>query len=362
MEQHEVATVAQLTAFDEIIDVRSPGEYAEDHIPGANNCPVLDDNERARVGTIYKQVSSFEAKRVGAALVARNIANHIETRFAERPRHWHPLIYCWRGGGRSDAMCEILRRIGWRVGRLDGGYRAYRRVVVNELAVLPARLRFIAICGRTGAGKSRVLHALARLGAQTLDLEALACHRGSVLGDIPGTPQPSQKMFESALWDALRGLDSSHPVFVESESRKVGNVQVPSRLITTIRQGACVRLDAPIDVRVELLMREYDHFLRDTARLRDRLLALRTHYGAGTLDAWLGQAARGDHEALVRELLYRHYDPAYDRSIHRNFAGIDSAPTVVLESALHAASDAAAKRILAALTDSSSPARPLVHP
>jgi tRNA 2-selenouridine synthase len=358
VEQYEAATVAQLTAFDEIIDVRSPGEYADDRIPGAINCPVLDDDERARVGTIYKQVSPFEAKRVGAAIVARNIAAHIERRFFDRPRHWHPLIYCWRGGSRSDAMCHVLRRVGWRAGRLDGGYRAYRRAVVDALASLPDRWRFIAICGRTGCGKSRVLGALQRFGAQVLDLEAIAHHRGSVLGEIPGLAQPSQRMFESVLWDAMQKLDPLRPVFVEAESRKVGNVQVPPALIAAIRQGACINLEAPEDVRVEILMQEYEHFLYDADVLRERLLALRTHSSDTTLNTWIDRAAKGEHRALVADLLTQHYDPAYDRSIHRNFARIDAAPTIVVGSAHRDASDDAARRILAAMPESTASQAP----
>lgn len=347
VERSKDVTVAQVDEFDEVIDVRSPAEFADDHVPGAINCAVLDDEERARVGTIYKQASPFEARRVGAALVARNIAHHLETTLHDRPRDWRPLVYCWRGGGRSDAMCEILHRVGWKVHRLAGGYRAYRRSVLDELEQIPGRLRFEVLCGRTGTAKSRVLRALADLGEQVLDLEALACHRGSVLGELPGIPQPSQKYFESLLHTALRAMDPSRPVFVEAESRKVGNVQVPAALIGAIRASNCIVIDAGIEVRRTLLLEEYRHFLADTAALERRLQALTAHYGAPRIEAWIAEAAAGRHAALVEELLRAHYDPSYDRSIERNFPTIGHAPVLRLE----AADEAAILRLAQAAVD-----------
>lgn len=313
------ATVAQLPEFDEVIDVRSPSEFTLDHIPGAINLPVLDDRERARVGTLYKQVSTFEARRLGAALVARNIAHHLDCSLADRPRDWHPLVYCWRGGGRSDAMCDVLRRVGWRAARLDGGYRAYRRVVLDELERLPSRFRFVAICGRTGSGKSLLLRAIAAQAGQALDLEHLACHRGSVLGELPDRGQPSQRLFESNLWENLSRLDPKRAVFVESESRKIGNVQIPETLIRAIREADCVRLDASLAHRVALLELEYQHLLHDPTTLCERLRALCAHHGRAAVEHWQSLLWAGQVSLLVEELLREHYDPAYDRSIGRNF-------------------------------------------
>jgi tRNA 2-selenouridine synthase len=330
VEPNKVVTVAQLDAFDEVIDVRSPAEFADDHVPGAISCPVLDDEERARVGTLYKQDSPFAARRVGAALVARNIAHHLETVFHDRPRQWRPLVYCWRGGGRSDAMCEIMRRVGWHAAKLDGGYRAYRREVIEALEALPGQIDFVAICGRTGSGKSGALRALGELGEQVLDLERLACHRGSVLGELPGVAQPSQKYFESLLRSTLRAFDPQRPVFVESESRKVGNVQVPAALIARIRASRCVVIEAGIEVRTALLLDEYRHFLLDNAALSARLNALAVHYGNACVERWTTEAGAGRHEVMVQDLLRTHYDPSYDRSIQRNFPGIGSAPVVRL--------------------------------
>jgi len=347
VERNTDVTVAQLADFDEVIDVRSPGEYALDHVPRARNMPVLDDTERALVGTLHKQVSPFEARRTGAALAARNIARILETELRDRPAGWRPLVYCWRGGGRSDALCEVLRRVGWRAGRLRGGYRAYREAVRADLAALPGRFRLRVLCGRTGSGKSQVLQDLAQLGAQVIDLEQLAQHRGSVLGELPGAPQPPQKLFESRLWALLHSLDARRPVYVEAESRKVGNVQVPAALIEAMRASHCVRIDAPMPVRVALLLEEYAHFTSAPERLRERLNALTVHYGHAILAEWSALAQSGRFPELVQALLETHYDPAYDRSIARNFAHAPAAPAHRLEAATAAAVRATAAAVLA---------------
>ncbi|HRD93770.1 MAG TPA: tRNA 2-selenouridine(34) synthase MnmH, partial [Accumulibacter sp.] len=256
----DIATVERISdfdSFDEIIDVRSPAEFAEDHIPGSVNCPVLDNQQRIEIGTLYKQVSAFEAKKLGAAHVAENIARHLRARFLDRPKSWRPLIVCWRGGQRSGSMNHVFRRVGWDAQQLEGGYKAYRRLVVESLAELPRQFRLKVICGATGSAKSRILQSIGRLGEQVLDLEELACHKGSVLGVLPDSPQPSQKMFESHLLTALRALDPLRPVFVEAESRKIGSLQVPAALIETMRAGECFNIEASFAARVDFLLRDY---------------------------------------------------------------------------------------------------------
>jgi tRNA 2-selenouridine synthase len=323
-------SLADLAAFDEILDARSPSEFDEDHLPHALNAPVLDDGERALVGTIYKQQGAFEAKRVGAPMASRNIARHIEERFADRPRSWRPLVYCWRGGGRSGALAHVLRQVGWDAQRLDGGYKAFRRQVVADLDELPSRFRYRVICGATGSGKSRLLEALAGAGAQVLDLEVLAAHRGSVLGELPHAPQPSQKSFETSLWSTLSGFDRERPVFVESESKKVGDLRVPDTLITRMRDSECVRLEADTATRVRLLMEDYAHFVRDPQALAAKLDLLRNLHGAERIDGWKALAARGDWDALVADLLESHYDPAYRRSLFRNYRDAQQAEAVTV--------------------------------
>ena len=319
--RHSVAAdEANLTAFDAVIDVRSPAEFAEDHVPGALSCPVLDDEERARTGTLYKQVSPFTARKLGAALVARNIARHVETAFADKDRGWRPLVYCWRGGKRSGAMAHVLREIGWDASTLEGGYKAYRRHVVERLATRPATLTLRVIHGATGCGKSRLLRALREAGAQVLDLEDLAAHRGSVLGDLPERPQPSQKWFESLLLKELAALDPAKPVYVEGESRKIGQLQVPEALMQAMRASACVRLEADVATRVALLMDEYRHFFSERRALDAQLDCLAGLHGKAVVETWKALAARGAWETLVARLLEEHYDPAYRRSSERNFA------------------------------------------
>lgn len=327
-----VAGLGEMDQFDEIIDARSPSEYAEDHIPGAVNLPVLDDAERARVGTLYAQESAFQAKMIGAALVSRNIADHLETHFVDKPKGYRPLVYCWRGGSRSGALTTVLRSIGWNAAQLDGGHKAYRRAVIADLADLPLRLRFVVISGPTGVGKSRFLRAMGEVGGQVLDLEELAAHMGSVLGAYPDRPQPSQKYFESLVWQALRRFDPERPVYVESESKKIGNLHTPEILLQCMREASCIRITADIPVRVALLKEEYAHFLADPAALNRQLDCLRHLKGHDTVERWKALAAEGQWDELVAALLVSHYDPAYTRSLGRNYVHAAEAPELQLPS------------------------------
>ena len=334
--------LARLDAFDTIIDARSPSEFAEDHLPGAINCPVLDDAERHRIGTMYKQVNAFEAKKAGAALVSRNIGTHIDTHFLDKPRDWKPLVYCWRGGNRSGSMAYVLARIGWPAVQLDGGYKEFRRHVNTSLETLPQQFRYRVICGTTGSGKSRLLQTLEAAGAQVLDLERLAAHRGSVLGHLPDAPQPTQKNFETRLWETLRHFDRTREVFVESESKKVGNVRVPDALMQAMRGSPCVALALPDAARVALLMADYAHFVDSPEALNRQLDCLQTLYGGAKIARWQAMATQGAMEPLVGELLVEHYDPAYRRSIARNFTQFETAQVLEMPEFSDAAFAAAA--------------------
>lgn len=341
-----VAAVAEIFDFDEIIDARSPGEFTDDHLPGAISLPVLNNEERAMVGTLHKQSSAFEAKKVGAALVARNIAHHLETYFRDKPRSYRPLIYCWRGGSRSGAMTTILRSVGWNAAQLEGGHKAYRHHVIEELTRLPAQLDFRVICGPTGVGKSRFLREMKACNAQVLDLEDLAAHMGSVLGAYPARPQPAQKLFESRVWHALQSFNPARPIFVESESKKIGNLQTPDELLKHMRAAQCINLHADIPVRVELLKQEYVHFLSDTELLGQKLDCLTAIQGKERIEKWKALSRAGAWDELVAELLIHHYDPAYTRSLDRNYAGALSGDTLELQAADSATFSSLARRLV----------------
>ena len=326
------AKLAQMDEFDDIIDVRTPAEFAEDHLPGAINCPVLTDEERIIVGTLYKQESPFAARKVGAAMVAKNIAHHLENVFHDHPKSWRPLIYCWRGGQRSGAMCIILAQVGWAAHKLEGGYKTYRHEVLAQLEQLPATLIFRVICGATGSGKTRLLDALASEGVQVLDLETLARHRGSVLGQWDGA-QPSQRWFDTCLWQTLRGFDSARPVFVEAESNRIGRVGLPPGLVNAMHQSACVLLDTTREARIALLLEEYRHFLDTPGILIERLQALHTFHGTKRLQHWEGLIREGAFHTLVDELLALHYDPGYLRSQVNHFVELPKAGVIAISDA-----------------------------
>ena len=311
-----------------IIDVRAPSEFAEDHVPGAINLPVLDDAERAEIGTLHKQVGAFEAKRRGAALVARNISRHLDMEFSDAPRDFRPLVYCWRGGQRSGAMARILSEIGWKVTVIDGGYKTYRKAVLNQLDSIPPQLRLIILRGPTGTAKTHILRAAAKAGGQVIDLEGLAQHRGSLLGPEPDHEQPSQRQFESGLANAMAAFDASQPVFIEAESNKVGALHVPPSLWKSMRDADSISLTAPLDQRVAFLLQDYAHVIAEPARLDPLLNWVVSRVGHATVDEWRSHIEGGDWPGFVTSVLRDHYDPAYKRSAaqrsHNDIAVIEA--------------------------------------
>ncbi|KRC85462.1 tRNA 2-selenouridine synthase [Achromobacter sp. Root83] len=323
--KHLLVSLDKLHDFDEIIDVRTPLEYADDHIPGACNAPVLSNDERVLIGTMYKQVSPFEASRAGAALVARNIARHLETTFAERPQGWRPLVYCWRGGKRSGSMTLMFNMIGWRARQLDGGYKTYRRATLDALETLSSAQQCVVLTGPTGSGKTRLLHALHQAGAQTLDLEELASHRGSLLGALPDAQQPTQKRFDTLLAARLRELDASRPVFVEAESRKIGAVEIPASLLHAMHQGPCIEVHSTREDRTAFLQQDYARLFDNPGWLKAQLQRMLGLHSRDTINGWVRLVDEGRREALARELIDRHYDPAYARSSQSHFVQLPQA-------------------------------------
>ena len=270
--------LVKCTSFDSIIDVRSPSEFLDDHIPNAINLPVLDDVQRESIGTIYSQRNSFEAKRAGAALVAQNISLYLQTELGGKNRNWRPLIYCWRGGHRSAAMAKIFSDIGWHTKVIEGGYKAYRKTVLDGLDHLPSKFQLIVLSGATGTGKTHILRAAASMGAQVLDLEKLANHRGSLLGNEPGIAQPSQRFFESRLVACFNSFDPTQPVYVEAESNKIGKVHIPSNLWASMRKAFRVTITAPLATRVAFLQRDYRHIIENSDNLVQNLSGLSRRY------------------------------------------------------------------------------------
>ena len=302
------------TEFDNIIDVRSPSEFLDDHVPGAINLPVLDDSQRAEIGRIYKQINPFEAKRSGAALVAQNIAGYLQNDLAKKDRDWRPLIYCWRGGQRSGAMAKIFSDIGWHSAVVEGGYKSYRKAVLNDLDYLPHKFRLIVLSGPTGTAKTHILRSAAKNGLQVIDLEGLANHRGSLLGSEPGSPQPAQRLFESRLCAALQNFNPDRPIFIEAESNKIGKIHVPSALWASMRLASRVSLTAPIDVRIAFLQRDYRHIMEQPDHLIELLVGLRQRYSNAIFDLWETTIKAGDWHSFIHNLLETHYDPSYARS------------------------------------------------
>lgn len=345
--------VAQLETFATIVDARSESEYALDHLPGAVNWPTLHDDERQAIGTMYVQVSAFEAKKRGAALAARNISQHIDAHVVDQPKGWNPLVYCWRGGKRSGSLALVLDQIGFRVTLMEGGYKAFRAAMLRDLEARVAPLQFRVVCGTTGSGKTRLLHALGRAGAQVLDLEELACHRSSVLGAIPGRAQPSQKHFDTQVWNALRRFDPQRPVYVESESKKVGNVSVAEALVSRMRDSPCLELRLPMEERVALLMEDYDAFVQDREHFCERLDALTQARGKAVVQRWKDSVLAGRTPEVVRELLTLHYDPVYVQSMERNFVQYPQAQCVAPRDHTDAAMRDLAAQLLGAQAASS---------
>ena len=308
-----LTNLADLAAhgFDDIIDVRSPAEYAEDHLPGAISLPVLDDAERAEVGTIYKQVSPFTARKIGAALVAKNAAAHLQGPLADRPGGWRPLVYCWRGGQRSGSFAMILSQIGWRVETLAGGYKAWRGLVVREVYDTPVRAPMVVLDGNTGSAKTEILNLLPQHGLQVIDLEGLARHRGSLFGAVG--EQPSQKAFEGALALALAGLDPARPVVVEAESSKIGERRLPPEIWKAMVAAPRVAIAAPRAERAAYLARAYADLTATPERLAATVGLLKPLHAAEVIEGWLALAAVGEHAALAESLMERHYDPRYGK-------------------------------------------------
>ena len=313
-----------------VIDARSEREYTEDHVPCAVNLPVVENDEYAEVGTTHK-TDKHRAYMIGVSYALKNMSRSIDELVAKYPKDARMLVYCFRGGKRSKLWFDALSTIGFRVDRLPGGWKAYRAWVRDQRESLPDRFRYNVLCGPTGCGKTRLLTALESAGAQVLDLEGLAQHRGSLIGDIPGTAQPSQKWFDSLFVEKLSGFDPARPVWVESESKKIGAIQLPDALLKAMHAGRVFSLTAPMAERVRLWREDYSHFEADLDSLLARLVYLRPLVGGEEFDRWESLVKERRAPELFQRLMEAHYDPAYARSIGKNYPSIDKAEKLPLE-------------------------------
>ena len=335
-------------AFDYVCDARAPSEYEDDHVPGAISTPVLDDEERKRVGTIYKQVDPFEAKKLGAALVAQNLRKIIDENFMACEKSTKILVYCWRGGERSLSLAHVLSRIGFDVHFAPGGYKRYRAGVLEWLRGMD-QFSYHVVAGKTGCAKGKLLDALEAAGAQVIDLEVMANHRGSILGEEPGArEQPSQKLFDSRIACKARRFDPTRPVFVEGESSMIGKVQVPSTMWSGMRKGAVTQLEIPMSERVKWNRAGYQHFeTTETDRLLECIDVLVKRVGHERVNAWKALIAGGDWDAFVQDIPEEHYDSAYAAAAARSRPQeVENAKPLFLENTSDETYERAAKELM----------------
>ena len=318
MTKHKVIKKWNNKKFDTIIDVRSPLEFAEDHIVGAINCPVLSDLERQKVGTIYKKESSFKAKIIGSSLAAKNIAFHIQNNFIEKKGSWQPLIYCWRGGQRSKAFSIVLSEVGWRTNQLKGGYKEYRNQVINFLDNIGPKLKITLISGKTGSAKTKILKSIENEGGQILDLEGLANHKGSLLGKIPDLIQPSQKFFESLIFNKIQNLNLKDKIYIEAESSKIGNIHIPKSIWKKMINSPRIEISANVELRAKFLVNDYDYMCNDPTLIKPIIKGLKNRLSKKLLDEWTNLIDRKKWFDLTKSFLENHYDPSYSSNTIKN--------------------------------------------
>jgi len=318
MTKHKVIKKWNNKKFDTIIDVRSPLEFAEDHIVGAINCPVLSDLERQKVGTIYKKESSFKAKIIGSSLTAKNIAFHIENNFMEKKGSWQPLIYCWRGGQRSKAFSIVLSEVGWRTNQLKGGYKEYRNQVINFLDNIGPKLKITLISGKTGSAKTKILKSIENEGGQILDLEGLANHKGSLLGKIPDLIQPSQKFFESLIFNKIQKLNLKDKIYIEAESSKIGNIHIPKSIWKKMIKSPRIEISANVELRAKFLVNDYDYMCNDPTLINPIIKGLKNRLSKKLFDEWTNLIDKKKWFDLTKSFLENHYDPSYSSNTIKN--------------------------------------------
>ena len=290
--------------------MRSENEFADDHIPSSINLPVLNNKERIIIGTQYKE-NSFEARKQGAALINNNISKIIKKNLFEKKDK--VLIYCWRGGLRSLSLYLVLKQIGFDVEILEDGYKSYRRHVVQFFEDEIEQFNFNQIKGVTGVGKTLFLKNLEK-SAQVLDLEGIANHKGSILGDIPKFKQPNQKMFETKLFEKLESLNRKKKIWVEAESIKIGKLNIPSKLWKKMDEGISVKLKSTVDERVKFILKDYKYFTKEPELMSNAMLVLKKIIKKDDYRVIEENLKNGDYMSFVKSLINHHYDKAYKKT------------------------------------------------
>ncbi len=291
-----------------VVDVRSPGEFLQGHIPGAVNIPLFSDEERAEVGTTYKQVSQEDALLLGLELVGPKMADFVRQAKALAPEK-EVLVHCWRGGMRSGSFGWLLETAGMKVGTLVGGYKAFRDEVFSGFEV-PQNI--VILGGKTGSGKTEILQQLRELGEQVIDLEGLAHHKGSSYGAIGQLPQPSTEHFENCIYAQWRQLDPTRRVWVEDESRTVGRCLIPEKIWEQMQAAPLVLVDMDKAVRIERLVREYAWF--DTNLLYEATNRIQKRLGGQHHKAAIAALDQKDF-ATVADITLTYYDKAYQHGV-----------------------------------------------
>jgi len=287
-----------------VIDVRSPGEFAQGHIPGAINIPLFDDAERAIVGTLYVKSGQDKAILKGLDIAVPKVGLYVNSLKAICSTGL-VLLYCWRGGMRSALLSEVLSKAGYEVAVLSGGYKAYRHFIRDGLA-RPAKV--VVLGGFTGSGKTEILKAIALQGEQVVDLEQLACHKGSVFGALGQSPQPTNEQFENNLYVQWDRLDLTRPVWLEDESRMIGTITLPDPVVEHLSNGVLIRAELDAAIRINRLVNEYAGF--DKPLLAGAINKISERLGGTRMKEAL-RALENDRFEVVAAIILAYYDKAY---------------------------------------------------
>ena len=295
--------------FEKIIDVRSELEFEEDAIPKSENFPVLNNYQRKRVGKIYKN-DPFEARKIGATIIVKNIETFLKKNSLSKSQNI--LIYCWRGGMRSLSLYLVLKNIGYKVTILDKGYKEYRSFINNFFINELRSIKFKILNGLTGTGKTFFLNKLSN-NFPVIDFEKLAGHKGSILGDIPGISQPTQKKFESRIWYNMFEYKFKSEFWAESESHRIGKLFIPNKLFDKMKKGKVFNLIVPKKTRVDFILKDYKYLLEQKKKLCNSLIILKKFIGEKEFKKLKEQIDKRNYNKFVLNLLDLHYDKVYKK-------------------------------------------------